>query len=49
MARRLRIEFPARVYHATPRGNRREDIYTNDADRRYWLNIFGDVRARYKW
>ncbi len=43
MARPLRIEFPGAVYHVTSRGNRREDIYTDDADRRHWLNIFGDV------
>jgi putative transposase len=49
MARPLRIEFPGAVYHVTSRGNRREDIYTDDADRRHWLNIFGEVCARYKW
>ena len=48
MAHPLRIEFPGAVYHVTSRGNRREDIYTHDADRRRWLNIFGDVCARYK-
>jgi putative transposase len=32
MARPLRIEFPNALYHITPRGNRREDIYLEDND-----------------
>ncbi len=33
----LRIEFPGASYHVTSHGNRREDIYTDDAGRRHWL------------
>ena len=49
MARPLRIEYPGAVYHVTSRGDRREDIYADDADRRQWLDIFGDVCTRYQW
>ncbi len=33
MARPLRIEFPGALYHITSRGDGREDIYLDDADR----------------
>jgi REP element-mobilizing transposase RayT len=33
MSRPLRIEFPGAVYHVTSRGDRREDIFADDADR----------------
>ena len=33
MSRPLRIEFPGAVYHVTARGDRREPIYRDDADR----------------
>jgi hypothetical protein len=37
MARRLRLEFPGAVYHLTARGNARQAIYHDDADRRYFI------------
>ena len=39
MSRPLRIEFPGRstVYHVTSRGERRESIFEDDADRRVVL------------
>lgn len=49
MARPLRIEFPGALYHVTARGNRRERIYVDDADRLAWLNLFGNVCDRYRW
>ena len=33
MSRPLRIEFPGAVYHVTSRGDRRESIFDDDADR----------------
>ncbi len=33
MSRPLRIEFPVAVDHVTSRGDRREPIYRDDADR----------------
>lgn len=39
MARPLRIEFPGAIYHVTARGDRREDIFVDDADRACLLNV----------
>jgi putative transposase len=33
MSRPLRLEFPNALYHVTSRGDRREPIYEDDADR----------------
>ena len=33
MARPIRIEFEGALYHVTSRGDRREAIYEDDADR----------------
>jgi REP element-mobilizing transposase RayT len=49
MARPLRIEFPGGLYHVTSRGDRREDIYLNDADRKRWLELLGEVCSRHNW
>ncbi len=49
MARPLRIEFPGGLYHVTSRGDRREDIYLNDADRQRWLDLLGEVCIRHNW
>ena len=49
MARPLRIELAGGLYHVTSRGDRREDIYFNDADRRAWLETFGQVCDRFNW
>jgi len=49
MARPLRIEFPGAVYHVTSRGDRRENIYEDDADRERFLEILGEVVTRFRW
>jgi hypothetical protein len=40
MSRPLRIEFAGALYHVTARGDRQEDIFDDDDDRRdfyrYW-------------
>ncbi len=38
MTRSLRIELSGGLYHVTSRGDRREDIYSSDADREAWLS-----------
>ena len=43
MARPLRIEFLGALYHITSRGDRREDIYEDDEDRKIFLDIVGKV------
>ena len=41
MSRPLRLEFADALYHVTSRGDRREDIYHDDADRQAWLTARG--------
>jgi putative transposase len=43
MARPLRLEFAGALYHVTARGDRREDIYENDEDRKAFLSLLADV------
>lgn len=47
MTRPLRLEFPGALYHVTSRGNRRNLIYRDDADRRAWLKVLGQVCKRH--
>lgn len=49
MARPLRLEFAGAVYHVTSRGDRREDIYLDDEDRREWLAVLALVCDRFNW
>ena len=49
MARPLRIEYPGALYHVTSRGNRQEDIFLDDADRREILSVLGSVVERFGW
>ncbi len=37
MARGIRIEYPGAFYHVMARGNRRENIFLDDDDRRFFL------------
>lgn len=47
MTRPLRLEFPGALYHVTSRGNRRNPIYLDDADRLAWLRVLGKVCERH--
>ncbi len=47
MSRPLRIEFPGAVYHVTSRGDRREAIYRDDADRRAQLEVIAQAMDRF--
>jgi REP element-mobilizing transposase RayT len=49
MARPLRIEFPGALYHLTARGNARQDIYLDARDSWRFLDLLGEVCARYAW
>jgi len=49
MSRPLRIEFSGALYHVMARGNAREDIFRNDADRLHFLSCLGAVCARFDW
>jgi REP element-mobilizing transposase RayT len=47
MARPLRLEFPGATYHVTARGDRREPIYRDDADRLAQLQIIAAAMDRF--
>lgn len=49
MARPLRIEFSGALYHVTSRGDRREAIFEDDADRETFLEILGQVIEGWNW
>jgi putative transposase len=47
MARPLRIQYPGAYYHVMNRGNRREDIFLSDKDRKVFLDGLVDSCATY--
>lgn len=49
MSRPLRLEFKNALYHLTSRGDRRENIYEDDVDRKSFLNIFSSVIEQFNW
>jgi putative transposase len=49
MARPLRLQFDGALYHVTSRGNAREDIFDDDADRHAFLECLGKVVQRFHW
>jgi REP element-mobilizing transposase RayT len=48
MARPLRPLFPGGIYHVTARGNDRQTIFEDDADRALFLIVLASVVARYQ-
>ena len=48
MARPLRIEYPGAYYHVMNRGNRREDIFLTDKDRKVFLEGLADSCETYR-
>ena len=49
MPRSLRLEFPGAFYHVMARGNRRELIFHDDDDRRFFLNALSQACERTGW
>ena len=47
MARALRIELKNGWYHVANRGNDRQPIYLGDPERRHFLDLLGEMIARY--
>ena len=43
MARKLRVEYPGAVYHVMNRGDRRNPIFRDDADRQRFVNTLGEA------
>jgi len=42
MARKLRVEYPGAIYHVMNRGDRREPIFKDDADRQRFVETLGE-------
>ena len=49
MTRPLRLEFPGAVYHLTARGDWREDIFRDDADRLVFLDLLAKEVRQQHW
>ena len=49
MARKLRIEYAGAIYHVMNRGDRRELIFMDDADRQRFVETLGEVCAKTGW
>ena len=46
MARKLRLQYPGAIYHLMSRGDRREPVFLDDADRRSCLSTLGEACAK---
>ncbi len=49
MARKPRVEYPGAIYHVMNRGDRREAIFRDDADRKRFLTTLGEVCVKTGW
>jgi len=47
--RKLRVEYPGAIYHVMNRGDRREPIFKDDADRKAFLATLGEVCVKTGW
>jgi putative transposase len=49
MPRKLRIEYPGAIYHVMNRGDRREDIFLSEIDRRDFIKTLGEACEKTGW
>ena len=49
MARKLRIQYPGAIYHVMNRGDRREAIFADEADRRRFLETLAEACQKTGW
>ena len=49
MPRKLRIQYPGAIYHLMNRGDRRERIFKDDADRHRFLKTLGEACEKTGW
>ncbi|HEY6093541.1 MAG TPA: transposase [Gallionellaceae bacterium] len=49
MARPIRLEYAGAIYHVTSRGEGGADVFLDDADRERFLEVLGEVVARFGW
>ena len=43
------MEYPGAIYHVINRGERREEIFRDDADRERFLETLGEVCVKTGW
>jgi REP element-mobilizing transposase RayT len=46
MARKLRVEYPGAIYHVMNRGDRREPIFRDKADRQRFVETLAEACAK---
>lgn len=49
MPRKVRVEYAGAIYHVINRGDRREDIFLGDEDRKLFVQTLGEVCAKTGW
>jgi len=49
VARKLRVQYPGAIYHLMNRGDRREDIFVDDEDRRLFLKTLNEACQKTGW
>lgn len=49
MPRQLRLEYPGAIYHVMNRGDRREAIFRDDADRQRFLSTLSEACGKTEW
>jgi putative transposase len=49
MSRPLRIEFRGAIYHITSRGNAKQDIFVDDANRHKFIDVLSKACIRHNW
>src|SRR6266568_2081527 len=49
MARKVRIEYRGAIYHVMNRGDRREPIFKDEADRQRFVETLGEACAKTGW
>ena len=49
MARKLRVEYPGAIYHVMNRGDRRESIFHDDADRKRFVETLAECCTKTGW
>ena len=49
MPRKLRVQYAGAIYHLLNRGDRREAIFDDHADRQCFLDTLGEVCQKTGW
>src|SRR5882724_12060876 len=49
VARKLRVQYPGAIYHLINRGDQREPIFKDDADRARFLETLGQCCTKTEW